>query len=80
MKNGQLVLVEWEDSNVIHGWRLKEGSSEDDTAHCRTVGIVKEEDATKITIAFGDSDCGGIMETITIPKCSITSIQPLRKR
>lgn len=77
MKRGSMVLIEWQDSNVIHGWQL------DDlkcyvVAHCRNVGFLVTEDDEKITIAFGVSDCGSMMETITILKGCIKSIKELR--
>ena len=73
----KIILIEWEDSNVIHGWRPND-CSKDDIAHCRTVGIVKAEDKKKITIALGESDCGSVLETITIPKSCITSIKGVK--
>ena len=76
-KRVKLILIEWQDSNVTHGWRPFDASG-DDVAHCRTVGILKGEDETKITVALGDSDCGSVFETITIPRGSITSIKELR--
>jgi len=79
MKKGKLVLVEWNDSNVTHGWRPDDKSLED-VAHCRVVGILKGEDETKIEVALGDSDCGSKLETITIPKTDIIRIRELRIR
>ncbi len=77
MKSTRLVLVEWNDSNVMHGWRLNDCVS-DEVAHCRTVGILLVDDDTKVTVAFGDSDCGSVLETVTIPKACITKIRELR--
>ena len=79
MKKGMMVLIEWDDSNVTHGWRLDDCSG-DKVAHCRTVGILKVEDETKVIVAFSDSDCGSVMETITIPRSSIKAIKKLRVR
>jgi len=76
-KSGKLILIEWNDSNVLHGWRLNDIGG-DDVAHCRTVGILQGEDEAKITVAFGDSDCESVMETITIPRGCITAIKELR--
>jgi len=78
-KEFQMVLAEWLDSNVTHGWRPDDCNG-DTIAHCRTVGILKAEDETKITVALGDSDGGSVMETITIPRGCITSIRKLRIR
>ena len=75
----KLVLVNWDDSNVTHGWRLDD-CSEDKVDHCRTVGILIADNEKGMTIALGDSDCGSVMETITIPKGCIIKIKELRIR
>ena len=75
----KIVLVEWEDSNVTHGWRhIDDGL--DQLAHCRTVGIIQFEDDHAMTLAMGDSDCGSVLETITIPKGCVTKIKELRTK
>ena len=79
MSEIKMVLVEWEDSNVIHGWRPDDCRG-DDIAHCRTVGILKAEGDISVTVALGDSDCGSVLETITIPRGCIKSIKKLRCR
>jgi len=79
MKLNSFVLVNWLDSNVMHGWRPDDVEN-DNVAHCRTVGILKHQDREKIVVAFGDSDCGSVLETITIPNGCITSIRKLRVR
>ncbi len=71
------VLVEFDDSNVTHGWQSDNEICED-VSHCRVVGILKYEDGKKIEVALGDSDCGSKLETITIPKGCITQIRKLR--
>lgn len=77
MKKGKMVLIEWVDSNVCHGW-IPEGANNGVIAHCRIVGILIMEDATKVVVALGDSDCGSVLETITIPRECIISIKELR--
>ena len=76
MREGKIYLIEWNDANVMHGWRLDD--IDDNVAKCRTVGIFKSEDDISITLKFGDSGYGTIMETITIPKVCITKIRKLR--
>ena len=76
MKNETEVRVEWNDSNVIHGWRLDE-NIDDDVAHCQVRGLLIFEDIHKVTVAFGNSDYGSIFETITIPRGCITKIVEL---
>ncbi len=79
-KEKKLVLVEWNDSKINYdNWR-PDDCSEDNVAHCRTVGILKAEDTEKITIASSDSDSGFVSVTITIPKGCITKIKELRVR
>lgn len=73
----KLVLVEWQDSNVMHGWMHNECASEG-VAHCRIVGILQSEDDTKVVVAFGDSDSSMVLETVTIPKACVTRIRELR--
>ncbi len=76
----QLVLIKWADSKVMHGWRESEDTTYDDVAHCQTVGFLQYEDSEKVTITFGSSDSGFIMETITIPRGCIKSVRKLRVR
>ena len=75
----KIILVEWEDSNVTHGWMpANEGAFQ--VAHCRTVGIVQLDNDHSLTLAMGDSDSGSVLETITIPKGCITKIKELRTK
>ena len=79
IQKGNFVLVEWVDSNVTHGWR-PEYYDDDEVAHCRTIGILKSQDKKRVILAFGDSDCGSVMETITIPRGCILSVRELQVR
>ena len=78
MKRKKMVLIDWVDSNVTHGWRLNNGLKFDDVAHAQHLGFLEYEDDEKITVSFGDSNCGTVMETITIPRGCIKSIKELR--
>jgi hypothetical protein len=73
-----IVLAQWVDAGVTHGWRPTGEIVNDTLAHCRTVGIIKNITEEKLTLAFGDSDCGNVMETIDIPTGNIKSIQELK--
>ena len=77
MRKNKMVLVEWTDSNVVHGWSPSDCLG-DDMAHCQTVGILLAEDETKITLVLGKSDSHSVLERITIPKGCITTIKELR--
>ena len=72
-----MLLVEWVDSNIIHGWRdIKDGT--DDVAHCRTIGFVQFEDSEKLVMSMGYSDWGAVLETINIPLGCIILRKELR--
>ncbi len=73
----KIVLIAWNDSNVIHGWMPKDCNN-DNVAHCRTVGILQAEDDKKVTVALGESDCGSVFEKLTIPRGCIVSMRELR--
>ncbi len=75
----KIVLIEWDDSNVTHGWIPKDLLN-DRLAHCKTVGFVVSEDVDKITVTLGESDYDTTMERLTIPKPCITSIKEMRVR
>jgi len=71
------VLIEWNDTGVIHGWLCQE-SNGDSIAHCESVGFLIKENDEGITICFGISDQGLVMEKKTIPRGCIKSIKELR--
>jgi len=75
----RVVLISWLDSNVTHGWDLKDDVV-NDVAHCETAGIVYAEDEDKITVVLAESDCDSTLERLTIPKGCIKSIRELRVR
>jgi hypothetical protein len=77
MRN-RVVLIDWEDSNVTHGWIPIE--EQDELARCQTVGFVVREDTQKITVTLGNSNYNNTMERLTIPKPCIKSIRELRVR
>ena len=73
-----MVLVYWQDSNMMHGWR--DDCSKDKLANCQTVGILKVDDEDKLVLAMSESDENSFLETITIPKGCIKSVKQLRVR
>lgn len=75
----RIVLIEWEDSNVTHGWIPKDLHN-DNLARCKTTGFVVSEDDKKITVTLGESDYDTTMERLTIPKSCIISIKEMRVR
>lgn len=74
----KMVLVNWEDSNIMHGWRVPEETTEDRVADCQTIGFVIADDEDKVILAMGKSNLGAVMECITIPRSCIQSIRELR--
>ena len=71
------VLIEWVDSNVLHGWQM-EGEATCDLAICESMGYVKEEDADKIVLSQTKSNYGAHMGVLAIPMGCIKSIKELR--
>ena len=79
VKEDKFVIVWWNDSKVTQDWR-PDTCTEDDVARCRTVGILKAEDKTKMTIALSDSYNGSVMATSTIQRGCITKIKEWRAK
>ncbi len=73
----KMVLVDWIDTGVIHGWRDKT-EVRDTCASCQSVGIVVADEEDRITLTLGISDQGLVMDCITIPRTSIKQIRQLR--
>ncbi|MFH1231114.1 MAG: hypothetical protein V1709_06410 [Planctomycetota bacterium] len=79
MKRSKIVLIEWVDTGVIHGWQCHD-DIEDSITHCCSVGFLIKKDSEGVTIAYAMSDQGLIMERKTIPNGCITRIRELRVR
>ncbi len=73
------VLVVWVDTGVIHGW-LETESNNDCIAYCKSLGFLIKENDEGVTICFGISDQGLVMEKKTIPRGCIKAIKELRIR
>ena len=71
------VLIEWVDSNILHGWQM-DGEAPCDLARCESLGYVKGEDDNKIVLSQTKSDYGAHMGVLAIPKGCIKSIKELR--
>jgi len=72
-----MVLVEFADSNIQHGWEHPE-SDTDNLAYAKAIGYLKSETEAQITLTMAISDFGLIFEKLTIPKGAIKSIKGLR--
>ena len=70
------VRIHWDDSNGYHGWISKE-LVDTNIAHCRSWGLLIAETEESLTIVFGDSDCGSVMNSLAIPKSCIKSVKEL---
>lgn len=73
------VLVEWLDSNTVHGWDMSDGSDRS-VAHCSSVGFLLREDDEQVTIAQSISTLGSVMNTLTIPRPAVVRMKILRQR
>ncbi len=78
MKRNKIVLIEWDDTGVKHGWL--ELGNDNCIAHCHSVGFYISEDELGVTISFAVSDQGLVMEKKTIAKGCIRSMKELRVR
>jgi hypothetical protein len=72
------ILVDWVDSNFMHGWL--EENTECDLAQVHNIGYLVSETDDKITLASGISAYGLMLNPITIPKGCIKSIIELRRK
>ena len=77
MKRNKMMLVEFADSNIGHGWEHPD-SSVDGLAFASAIGYLKSENEEQLTLTMAISDFGLIFEKLTIPKGSIKSIKELR--
>ena len=72
------VIVEWVDSNTLHGWQYGEYPTE--LARCETLGFVMEETGEKLVVAQTISGYGAHMGITVIAKGCIKSIKEVRVR
>jgi len=77
MKRNKMVLVEFADSNIMHGWEHPD-STIDCLAYAHALGFLKSETEEHITLTMAISAFGLIFEKLTIPKGSIKSVKELR--
>ncbi len=77
MKRIRMVLIDWVDTGVVHGWQNQD-EIVNGIAHCQSLGFLTAENEESITIVFGISDQGLIMERKTIPRGCIKSVKELR--
>ncbi len=77
MRRRKIVLIEWDDTSVIHGWFSPTDIS-GGIAHCQSVGFWVKEDEESITISFAVSDQDLVMEKKTIARGCIKSIKEMR--
>ncbi len=70
------VIVEWFDSNVLHGWQYGEYDAE--LALCETLGFIIEETDSKLVLAQTVSGYGAHMGVTVIAKGCIKSVREMR--
>lgn len=71
------VLIEWVDSNILHGWQM-EGEFPCSLAECETIGYIKDEDEDKIVVTQTVSSYGANMGVLAIPMGCVKSVKELR--
>ncbi len=70
------VLVEWIDSNIMHGWQTD--LNDCNVALTEEMGFLIKEDDEKIVLARGISSQGFYNSPMAIPKGCIKSIKEMR--
>ncbi len=70
------VIVEWYDSNIVHGWQPHSESC--NVALCESMGFLKEDTTEKIVLLQSWSNFGFEMGRMAIPRGCIKSIKELR--
>ena len=80
-KNIKLVIVEWEDSNFLHGWRDKRDVLERQqiSSYCVSAGILLKQDKKEIRLAQSISG-ENVADIISIPQLAIKRIRQLQVR
>lgn len=74
----KMVLIEWVDSNILHGWITIEDAKRANIALSQSVGFLLWEDNEKVIIVFSKSDSDSVLEVKAIPRGCIKSIKELR--
>ena len=75
----KVILIEWEDSSFLHGWRDKRDVVEckQISNHCVSAGILLKQDKKEICLAQTLSG-ENIANIISIPNLAIKRIRQLR--
>ena len=73
----KIVLIEWVDSNLFHGWVDKDGESFG-VAECKSVGFLLKKHRSEITLALSRSKQDQVSQCITIPRGCVKSIEVLK--
>lgn len=66
------VIVEWEDSKVIHGWQVP--MFNEPPAKIISVGLLVDINKKTVTLSTSKSGGGNFASQITIPRSAITKL------
>ncbi len=77
-KKLRIVEVEWVDSCVKGGWRMREEYLEGKgLSQCRTVGYLLRSDRQEVMVVQSQSNTGGVADSMTIPRRCVKKIRYL---
>lgn len=74
----KMLLVEFVDSRIGHGWMQKDEAFTETLPLCKIIGFKCSENAESLTLVMGISDSGMMIECFSIPQGCIKSIRELR--
>jgi hypothetical protein len=75
MTKHHAYIVTWNDSATTRGWRAMDERHRASTI--TSVGWVFRETKDEITMTCGISDCGNVVDALTIPRTCITKMRKL---
>lgn len=74
MKKHQAYIVKWRDSSALQGWHSVDDNRHGNITTITSIGWLVKETAKVITITTSISECGNVMDALSIPKEAVTKM------
>lgn len=79
IKNGDLVLVDWEDACSSGRWMDRERAAKTEALQCQSAGFLVRNDRKIVSVASGRcGDNDTVSDVTTIPRSNVKRIRRLR--